>query len=49
MIRSLASTQKGTTRESRSVSAHFSDHLELGDAPWRRGQTVTPVLPLCVG
>jgi hypothetical protein len=44
MIRSLTSTQRGTTRESRTMSSHFSDQLERGDAPWRRGQDVTPVV-----
>jgi hypothetical protein len=49
MIRSLVSTQRGTTRESRTMSSHVGDCLEPGDAPWQRGQGVMPVLPLWVG
>lgn len=44
MIRLSVSTQRGTTRESRTMSSHFGDYSELGDAPWSAGPAIVAIL-----
>jgi hypothetical protein len=48
MIRLSVSTQRGTTRESRTMSSHFGDYSDLGDAPWPAGPISVSILSSCI-